>query len=238
MQTSSTLKRWSALAIGGGLLAGALVVALVVLPARQTPSAHGDDTNKSDSGEPKKPKVDWPMYGGSPDRNFVNPWVKNIPQEWDASKGTNIRWSVELGSKAYGGPTVAGGKVFVGTNNNNPRDPKIKGDKGIVMCFDEKTGKFLWQAVHDKLPVGRASDWPDEGICSSPTVEGDRLYYVSNRCEVVCADVNGDPKDPGKAKFIWKYDMISKQGVAPHNLAVCSPLIVGDILFVVTANGV
>ncbi|MBI1913770.1 MAG: PQQ-binding-like beta-propeller repeat protein [Planctomycetes bacterium] len=238
MQTSSAPKRWLAVAVAGALLAGAVVVALVVLPARQTPTAHGDETNKSAGDEPTKPKVDWPMYGGSPDRNFVNPWVKNIPKEWDANEGTNIKWSAEPGSKAYGGPTVVGGKVFIGTNNSNPRDPKIKGDKGVVMCFDEKTGKFLWQAVHDKLPTGRASDWPDEGICSSPTIEGDRLYYVSNRCEVVCADVNGDPDNKGKAKFLWKYDMIKEQHVAPHNLSVCSPLIVGDLIFIVTANGV
>src|SRR5262249_28572432 len=139
---------------------------------------------------------------------------------------------------AYGGPVVAGGKIFIGTNNNNPRDPAIKGDKGIIMCFDEKTGNFLWQAVHNKLPTGRASDWPDEGICSTPTVKGDPLYYSSNRSEVGCADGNGDPNKKGKAKFHWTYDMIQKEHVAPHNLSVCSPLIVGDLIFVVTANGV
>ena len=66
------------------------------------------------------------------------------------------------GRRAYGGPIIAGGKVFVGTNNERPRnnrDTKKNADgevepidKGILMCFDEKTGKFLWQAVHDKLP--------------------------------------------------------------------------------------
>ncbi len=43
------------------------------------------------------------------------------------------------------------------------------------MCFNEADGKFLWQSVSDKLPAGRVNDWPDEGICSSPVVEGDRL---------------------------------------------------------------
>ena len=32
--------------------------------------------------------------------------------------------------------------------------------------------------------------------------------------------------------------MIGKLGVFPHNLSDCSPLIVGDDLYVVTANGV
>jgi outer membrane protein assembly factor BamB len=181
---------------------------------------------------------DWPMFGGSPQRNFVNTHEKNIPDKWDVKEKTNLKWSADLGSWAYGGPVVAGGNVFVGTNNDQPRDPAIKGDKGVVMCFDEKSGKFLWQLVFDKLAAGRVQDWPEEGICSSPTVEGDRLYFVSNRCEVVCADVNGDPDKPGKGKILWTYDMIDKQSVFPHNLAVCSPLIVGNLLFVVTANGV
>jgi len=32
--------------------------------------------------------------------------------------------------------------------------------------------------------------------------------------------------------------MMGKLGVFPHNLATCSPLIVGDVLFVITSNGV
>src|SRR5262249_13090692 len=115
--------------------------------------------------------------------------------------------------------------------NETPRDPKIEGDRGVMMCFDEKSGKFLWQTVYEKLPAGRVSDWPEEGICSAPVVDGDRLYYVSNRAEVIC----GDTAD---GKPVWKLDMIGKLKVFPHNLATCSPLLVGDTLFVITSNGV
>src|SRR5262249_11859567 len=62
-------------------------------------------------------------------------------------------------------------------------------------------------------------------------IEGDRMYYVSNRCEVVCAEAA-----TGKEK--WKLDMMGQLGVFPHNISACSPLIVGDKLFVITANGV
>ncbi|HMC64887.1 MAG TPA: PQQ-binding-like beta-propeller repeat protein, partial [Gemmataceae bacterium] len=181
----------------------------------------------------------WPLFGGSLSRNMVNTTDKNLPTEWsiDEEKPKNIKWTADLGSKAYGGPIIADGKIFVGTNNENPRNPKIKGDKGIVMCFRESDGKFLWQAVHDKLEAGRVQDWPQEGVCSTPVVEGKRLYYVSNRCELVCADTEGDP-DKHEAKFHWKLDMIKTLGVFPHNLATCSPLIIGDNVFVVTSNGV
>jgi outer membrane protein assembly factor BamB len=203
-------------------------VVLGVVALRSSPDA-------SSSSDKDETKNDWPMYGGDLSRDLVNLAAKGIPTTWDAEKGANIKWSVDLGSKAYGGPIVAGGHIYVGTNNGKPRDPSIQGDKGVLMCFDQATGKFLWQAVHDKLPAGRVNDWPDEGICSSPIVEGDRLYYINNRAEVICADPVGQG---GKLKEHWKLDMIGQLGVFPHNLAVCSPLIVGDTLFVITANGV
>jgi outer membrane protein assembly factor BamB len=178
---------------------------------------------------------DWPMFGRTPARNMVNLTAKNLPVEWDVDDGKNILWTADLGSRAYGGPAIVGGQIYVGTNNQNPRDKKdIKDgepiDLGVLMTFSAKDGKFLWQTTFPKLAAGRVVDWPLEGLCSTPTIEGDRLYYVSNRCEVVCEQTDG--------KIVWKLDMIGKLGVFPHNLSVCSPLLVDNDLWVVTANGV
>ena len=179
----------------------------------------------------------WPMFGGTPGRNLANTTDKNIPATFDIMKGKegNIKWSVPLGTITYGGPVISGGRIFVGTNNEHPRNPAVKGDKGIVMCFDEATGKFLWQAVHDKLPNPDVNDTKEHGVASSPVVEGNRLYYVSNRCEMVCATTAG--KD-GKADIVWTYDMIKELNVFPCYLCNSSPLIVGDLVFALTANGV
>ena len=190
------------------------------------------------------------MYGFSNSRNMVSP-AKNIPTAWDPESNANIQWVAELGSQTYTNPIVAGGRVFVGTNNEGLRNPKLGGDRGNIMAFDQKTGAFLWQAAHEKLPSGLVNDWPLQGICSTPAVDGDRLYYVSNRCEVVCVDVEGfrDGENDGPiqdeaetseidADFIWKLDMIDELDVFPHNLAAGCPLIVGDLLFTVTGNGV
>lgn len=213
---------------------------------------------------------DHTMFGGTPARNMVNlkNKVEKFPKEgpkWDEEEDAKkwsaewVVWKAELGSRAYGGPTVAGGKVYCGTNNErarNPRDTKKNADgeverldKGILMVFDEKTGKFLWQSVHDKLPNLNVTDWPKEGLCSAPAVEGDRVYYVSNRCTVVCADVNGFAngnqgvqtekyKDATDVDVIWEYDMIKTENVFPHNMSAGCPLIVGDLIYTVTANGV
>ena len=138
------------------------------------------------------------MWGGTAQRNMVS-GMKNIPASWDLKTKKNIKWKAELGSTSYGNPVVADGKIFVGTNNDKPRNPAVTGDKGILMCFRESDGKFLWQAVSDKLETGKENDWPDQGVCSSPAVEGKRLYYVTNRGELVCLDTEGflDGKNDG-----------------------------------------
>jgi len=77
------------------------------------------------------------------------------------------------------------------------------------------------------------------------------MYYVSTRAELVCLDTEGfmdkendgpvtDEKDHGDtdADVIWKLDMINELDVFPHNLAASSPLVVGDLVFLVTGNGV
>src|SRR5437868_2311072 len=128
-------------------------------------------------------KNSWPMFGGSNQRNMANEVEKDLPDSWSIAEKQekNIKWTARLGSQAYGGPVVADGKIFIGTNNQEPRDPKVTGDKGVMMCFRESDGQFLWQIVHDKLPDPNENDWPQTGICSHPVVEGKRLYYVSNR---------------------------------------------------------
>ena len=198
------------------------------------------------------------MFGHGLGRNLVNLTDKHIPDTWDIQEKANVKWAAKVGSRAYA-LVVAGGKVFVGTNNEFPRNPRDTRkrkdgkaeaiDKSVLVCFDAASGKFLWQHVNDKLPSGIVHDWGYEGICSSPAVEGNRLYYISNRCEVVCLDTNGFAdgnqgvtdekyKDPTDADVIWRLDMMKELNVFPHNLSACSPLLVGDTLYVVTANGV
>jgi outer membrane protein assembly factor BamB len=175
----------------------------------------------------------WPMFGGSPERNMANVADKNIATNWNIEEGKqkNIKWMAELGSYAYGGPVVADGKVFVGTNNTTPRDPKNKGkDKAVLMAFNEADGKFLWQIVHDIPPLEILSQVMNLGLLSTPTVDSKRIYYVTPSCEVVCAGI-----DDGKVA--WRYDMMKELKVVPLHCGNCSPLVVGERLFVITSNG-
>ena len=192
---------------------------------------------------------DWPMWGGTADRNMVSN-AKGMPTSWDVKTKKNVKWVAQLGSQSYGNVVVAGGMVFVGTNNEGLRDPKITGDKGVLMAFREADGQFMWQMVHDKLVSGRVNDWPYQGVASSPLVDGDRVYYVSNRAELMCLDTQGfrdkendgpvtDEKLTGEtnADVVWKFDMMDEVGSLPHNLANSSPVMYGDLIFVSTSNG-
>ncbi len=233
----SEVRSWSVALVAAALLFAAL--SMVLTPDSPTHQALASDPGNGD----------WPMWGGTPDRNMVTN-MKGLPTTWDINKKTNVKWVASLGSQSYGNPVVAGGQVYVGTNNEGLRDPKQTGDKGILMCFKEADGEFLWQHVNDKLAAGRVNDWPFQGVCSSPLVEGEKLYYVTNRCEVVCLDAKGfrddendgpvkDEKLTGKfdADVIWKYDMIEEVGAFPHNMSNASPVAHGDLLFICTSNG-
>lgn len=214
---------------------------------------------------------DWPMWGGTPDRNMVAE-ADGIPtdiasgeylpksENVDMETTKNVLWVAKLGSQAYGSPVIAGGRVYVGTNNESPRDPNQKGDRGNLMCFDEKTGEFLWQLVVPKIGAGKVSDWEYVGLCSSPAIDGDVGWVVTNRGEVVCFDVKGmaDGNDgefqdeamyssqegepieltDQSADILWIYDVREQLGVFPHNVSSCSLAVVGDRIYAATSNGV
>src|ERR1700757_2091493 len=82
---------------------------------------------------------DWPMWGGTPDRNMISS-MKGLPTEWDIKTKKNVKWTAQLGSQSYGNIVVAGGVVLVGTNNEAPRDSKQGGDRGVLMAFRESDG--------------------------------------------------------------------------------------------------
>ena len=140
---------------------------------------------------------DQAQWGQRYSRNMVSD-EKNLPETFDPESGRNIKWSVPLGTRSYSTPVIAQGKVLMGTNNGRPRDPRHKGDRAVLLCLDETDGKLLWQLIVPKLENGRFLDWPEVGIVSPPTVEGDRAYLVSNRGEVLCLS-----QRPGRTDDPW-----------------------------------
>lgn len=221
--------------------------------------------------------ADWPHWGGDDGRNMVS-GETGLPDSFEPGRKSpdgsgidpatteNVKWTARLGSAAYGNPTVSGGRVFVGTDDRTVSlDPRFKRTEGgMVKCFDEATGELVWQLVvpeRTHLPKGLLFGHQHLGVCSSPTVEGDRVWVVTCAADVLCLDVHGqaDANDgpyqdegqymvgpdkeavelgPKDADILWRFDPMDELGVRPHDAASSSALVYGDLVYVGTSNGV
>jgi len=205
--------------------------------------------------------ADQPQWGEAWSRNMVSS-EKGLPESFDPATGRNIKWSDALGTEAHSSPVIAHGRVYIGTNNGNPRDPKHRGDRGVLMCFDEQSGALLWQLVVPKRDEDVYFDWPNSGISSPATLEDNRVYIVSNRGEVLCLDAlglaNGNDgpfrsegahmtphgvspaltPGPLDADILWLFNLTTGAGIWSHDAAHSSILIDGDYLYLNSGTGV
>lgn len=208
--------------------------------------------------------ADQPQWGIAWTRNMVSN-ERALPDSFDPRTGKNIKWVVKLGTETHSTPIISNGRVFLGTNNGEKRDPKHDGDRGVMMCFNEADGKLLWQLVVPKREEDPYHDWPKCGISSPATVEGDRVYLVDNRGVVLCLDVHGmangndgpfrdegayitprstnapsQPLTPGPldADILWALDLTKEAGIWSHDAAHSSILIRGDHLYLNSGTGV
>ena len=200
------------------------------------------------------------QWGEKYSRNMISD-VKNLPENFDLETGENINWVADLGSHGYATPIVANGKVLMGANNAAQYDKRHQGDRGTLLCFDEQSGELIWQLVVPRIEGDRHNDWPMIGICSPATVEGDKVYIMTNRSEILCLDINGqrngnDGLFQGEGWFmapsgefayevtekdadiLWCYDMKLQLGMSPHDSPHSSILIDGDYLYLNTCSGV
>ncbi len=203
---------------------------------------------------------DRPQWGERLTRNMVSVET-GLPETFDPSTGRNVRWTAALGTETNSTPVVGGGKVIIGTNNGQPRDSRHQGNRGVLLCLDEQTGQRCWQLVVPRFEDRKYLDWKTGGICSPATIDGDRVYVVTNRAEVVCLDLNGladgndgPYQDEGRhmvpagstpleladydADIVWIFDMPSELSVHPHDSPSSSILIDGPFLYLNTSNGV
>ena len=159
-----------------------------------------------------------------------------------------VLWSTEIGNST--GPiTVDSGNVFVGTNNS--RKIKFKKDCGVMACVRCRDGQLLWQVTHDRLPL-RVNDIPTQAIKSKLSADGERGYYVSNRGELVCVDLQAPnakgehlhPKSAGDddGRKVWTLDMVKQLGVFKRDAGdvgnpICSPLVLDGLVYCLTGHG-
>ena len=181
---------------------------------------------------------DQPQWGQRYTRNMVSDET-GLPTSFDPESGRNVKWSVDLGGCLVRHARDRSGQSIRWHKQQRSARSTPQRDRGALLCLDEQTGEFQWQLIVPKFEGDEYLDWHLGGICSPPTVEGDRVYVVSNRAEVLCLDINGQTngndgpfRDEGRhmvssaeepmevtdkdADIIWSFDM-------PTELACPSP---------------
>lgn len=157
----------------------------------------------------------WPQWRGPARDGRVANVVWPGSLEGDAIK---VDWSIPLGP-SYSGPIVAENRVFV----TETEDEKWE----VVRALDRETGAELWKtkwqgAISVPFFARSNGSW----IRSTPAYDDGRLYVAGIRDVLVCLDAEA-------GKSIWRLDFVAELGSPTPSFGfVCSPLIVGDSVFV------
>jgi outer membrane protein assembly factor BamB len=155
---------------------------------------------------------DWPQWRG-PNRDGV--WRENGILESIPAGGLTYRWRARVGN-GYSGPSVARGRVYV-----TDRQPSAVVER--VLCFDEATGKPLWEFPY---PCDYAEMEYGNGPRASPTIHDGKVYTLGTKGHLVCLDaVSG--------KSVWLKDLAQEYDAqAPRYGVSAAPLIDEDLLIV------
>ncbi|HYN10064.1 MAG TPA: PQQ-binding-like beta-propeller repeat protein [Vicinamibacterales bacterium] len=118
---------------------------------------------------------DWPQWRG-PDRNGISRET-GLLQQWPTA-GPPVVWAATGLGAGYGTVAVKGTRVFV---------QGLRGRQTMVHSLDGATGKYLWSKT---LGSGGDND-RGSGPRSTPTLDGDRVYVLTETGELWCLREDG-----------------------------------------------
>jgi outer membrane protein assembly factor BamB len=210
------------------------------------------------AADPAEPSVRW---GGGTSPNMISP-ARNLPADPGQARPL---WEVKLGSHQYSIPTIDRGRIYIGGDDARMVRAGYKpSGGGVVMCVDQATGKLIWQLFSPRFMEGVKPPFHFDqwrcGICSGPVVDGDRVYVVGNRGDVLCLDRDGQANgnegpfleeleymgiartpdarlEPADGDIVWRYNLLTELKVIPHDVCGSTILLSGDFLYVCTSNG-
>lgn len=119
--------------------------------------------------------ADWPQWQG-PDRSRSSRET-GLLKEWPAS-GPAVVWTAAGLGSGYGSMAVAGDRVFV---------QSARGRNSVVIALNRADGKEVWS----KTLGASATDDRGPGPRGTPTVDGDRLYVLSENGDLSCLKTDG-----------------------------------------------
>jgi outer membrane protein assembly factor BamB len=162
--------------------------------------------------------ADWPQFRG-PGGTAASPEV-GLPVHWSATE--NIRWRIDLPGRGLSNPVIAAGRIFLTACS------MYKQRRLHVLCFDEATGKQLWE--RQLWATGDTMCHPTTCMAApTPATDGERVYALFATGDLACFDKDGNLQ--WYRSLVGDYPMISNQvGMAS------SPILWNDILFLPMEN--
>jgi outer membrane protein assembly factor BamB len=161
---------------------------------------------------------DWPQFRG-PNYNDISPET-GLLQDWPA-EGPPLAWKATGLGDGFSSVAVVGGRIYCAGD---------KGDSSSVVALNAADGRLVWSARIGKGgPVGMG-DNNYKGPRATPTLDGDRLYAVSQYGEMVClATADG--------KELWRKDYLKDFGGACPTWGYAESALVDGERVVVTPGG-
>jgi outer membrane protein assembly factor BamB len=162
----------------------------------------------------QNPLPDWPQWRG-PNRDGISRET-GLLQEWPAS-GPKVVWSMGGLGNGYGSLAIKGDRIFV---------QGLRGRDTLVHSLDRATGKYVWSK---NLGRGGNND-RGPGPRSTPTVDGDRMYVLTETGQLAClATADGT--------MLWQRNVLGDFAGGNITWLISeSPLIDGDKV-IVTPGG-
>jgi outer membrane protein assembly factor BamB len=157
--------------------------------------------------------TDWPWWRG-PQRNGIASPDQDPPLKW--SRTENVLWKAPIPGRGHGSVTVVGEQTFLATADE-------QADKQIVLCFDRKTGKRLWQTVVHDGGIERGGNKKASQASSTIACDGERLFInFLNRGAIYTTALTRGGKQLWQTK-ITDYVVHQGYGSSP---AIYGPLVI------------
>jgi outer membrane protein assembly factor BamB len=158
---------------------------------------------------------DWPEWRG---RGRLGVWTETGIVETFPEQGLDFTWRTPIRA-GYAGPSVADGRVFVTDFQSTD------GMKGIerALALDERSGEILWTR---EWPADYAGLQPTYAIGprATPTVDGDRVYVLGAKGQLLCLDVETGAEH-------WETDFVRDFGTRVPTWGIAgAPIVEGDLL--------
>lgn len=101
----------------------------------------------------------WPSFRGNQASGVAD--GQNLPDHWDGTRGTNIRWKTRIPGLAHSSPVIWGDRLYVTTAISSRGEATFKHglygegdaspDRSVhqwkLYCLDKRSGRIVWEKI-------------------------------------------------------------------------------------------